>query len=62
VTQSIGRRYRRQDEVGTPFCVTVDFDSLADHAVTVRDRDTTGQTRVAIDELLGDLRRRTNQV
>ncbi|HTZ10229.1 MAG TPA: glycine--tRNA ligase [Acidimicrobiales bacterium] len=51
VTQSIGRRYRRQDEVGTPYCVTVDFDSLEDHAVTVRDRDTTEQTRVAIEEL-----------
>ncbi len=62
VTQSIGRRYRRQDEVGTPFCVTVDFDSLEDHAVTVRDRDTTEQTRVDIDDLLADLRRRTNQV
>ena len=61
VTQSIGRRYRRQDEVGTPFCITVDFDSLEDHAVTVRDRDTTAQTRVPISELLADLRRRTNQ-
>ena len=46
VTQSIGRRYRRQDEVGTPWCVTVDFDSLEDDAVTVRDRDTTEQVRV----------------
>ena len=53
VTQSIGRRYRRQDEVGTPFCVTVDFDSLEDNAVTLRDRDTTEQIRVPIDELLG---------
>ncbi len=61
VTQSIGRRYRRQDEVGTPFCITVDFDSLEDQAVTVRDRDTTAQTRVPISELLADLRRRTNQ-
>jgi glycyl-tRNA synthetase len=61
VTQSIGRRYRRQDEVGTPFCVTVDFATLEDHAVTVRDRDTTEQTRVKIDDLLADLRRRTNQ-
>jgi len=61
VTQSIGRRYRRQDEVGTPFCITVDFDSLEDQAVTVRDRDTTQQTRVPITELLADLRRRTNQ-
>jgi glycyl-tRNA synthetase len=51
VTQSIGRRYRRQDEVGTPYCVTVDFETLNDRAVTVRDRDTTQQVRVAIDEL-----------
>jgi glycyl-tRNA synthetase len=61
VTQSIGKRYRRQDEVGTPFCVTVDFDSLDDRAVTVRDRDTTVQTRVAIDELVHYLRVQTNQ-
>ena len=39
-TQAIGRRYRRQDEIGTPLCVTVDFDSLDDKAVTIRDRDT----------------------
>jgi glycyl-tRNA synthetase len=52
VTQSIGRRYRRQDEVGTPLCITVDFDTLEDRAVTVRDRDTTVQTRVKIDDLL----------
>jgi glycyl-tRNA synthetase len=61
VTQSIGRRYRRQDEVGTPFCITVDFDTLEDRAVTVRDRDTTEQVRVKIDELLATLRARTNQ-
>ncbi|MGH4019346.1 MAG: glycine--tRNA ligase [Pseudonocardiaceae bacterium] len=48
---AIGRRYRRQDEVGTPFCVTVDFDTLTDHAVTVRERDTTAQQRVAIDQV-----------
>ncbi|NBV26274.1 MAG: glycine--tRNA ligase [Actinobacteria bacterium] len=53
VTQSIGKRYRRQDEVGTPFCVTIDFDSLEDNAVTLRDRDTTEQVRVPIAELLG---------
>jgi glycyl-tRNA synthetase len=58
VTQSIGRRYRRQDEVGTPYCVTVDFDSLEDGAVTVRDRDTTAQERVAIPELADLLRSR----
>ena len=51
VTQSIGRRYRRQDEIGTPYCVTVDFDSLEDKQVTVRDRDTMQQDRIAIDEL-----------
>jgi glycyl-tRNA synthetase len=51
-TQSIGRRYRRQDEIGTPWCVTVDFDSLEDRAVTVRDRDTTEQVRVPIDGLV----------
>jgi glycyl-tRNA synthetase len=51
VTQSIGRRYRRQDEIGTPYCVTVDFDSLEDKAVTIRDRDTMKQERIAIDEL-----------
>ena len=61
VTQSIGRRYRRQDEVGTPYCVTVDFDSLEDRAVTVRDRDTTEQVRVPIAELLASLRERTSQ-
>jgi glycyl-tRNA synthetase len=51
VTQSIGRRYRRQDEIGTPYCVTVDFESLEDHQVTVRDRDTMAQDRIAIDKL-----------
>lgn len=50
-TQSIGKRYRRQDEIGTPFCVTVDFDTLEDKAVTVRDRDTMKQERVKIEEL-----------
>lgn len=53
-TQSIGRRYRRQDEIGTPFCVTVDFDSLNDNAVTVRERDSMEQVRVPIAEV-GDL-------
>ena len=48
-TQAIGKRYRRQDEIGTPLCVTVDFDSLEDGAVTIRDRDTTEQVRVPID-------------
>ena len=48
---AIGRRYRRQDEIGTPFCVTVDFDSLDDDAVTVRERDTMEQARVPRAEL-----------
>ena len=60
VTQSIGKRYRRQDEVGTPFCVTIDFDSLEDNAVTLRDRDTTEQVRVPIADLLGVLTNRMN--
>ena len=60
VTQSIGRRYRRQDEVGTPFCVTVDFDSLEDNAVTLRDRDTMEQVRIPISELTGTLFNRMN--
>jgi glycyl-tRNA synthetase len=50
-TGSIGKRYRRQDEIGTPFCVTYDFDSENDHAVTVRDRDTMQQERILIEEL-----------
>jgi glycyl-tRNA synthetase len=52
---SIGRRYRRQDEIGTPYCVTVDFDSLDDRAVTVRDRDSMTQDRVGIDRLVAYL-------
>jgi glycyl-tRNA synthetase (class II) len=59
-TQAIGRRYRRQDEVGTPLCVTIDFDSLDDDAVTIRDRDTTEQVRVPIDSLLGEVRSRSD--
>lgn len=50
-TQSIGKRYRRQDEIGTPYCVTVDFETLSDQAVTVRDRDTMAQERIKISEL-----------
>jgi len=59
-TGSIGRRYRRQDEIGTPFCVTVDFESLGSDDVTVRDRDTMEQTRISterlIDYLSGELK------
>ncbi|MFM7686975.1 MAG: glycine--tRNA ligase, partial [Actinomycetota bacterium] len=54
-TQSIGKRYRRQDEVGTPLCVTVDFDSLEDGAVTIRDRDTTDQVRVPVESLVAEV-------
>jgi len=55
---SIGRRYRRQDEVGTPLCVTVDFDSLDDDAVTVRDRDTMEQMRIPMAGLVAALNER----
>ena len=57
-TQAIGRRYRRQDEIGTPLCVTVDFDTLDDKAVTIRERDSTDQVRVPIDELVDTVRAR----
>jgi glycyl-tRNA synthetase len=49
--QAIGRRYRRQDEIGTPFCLTVDFDTLTDDAVTVRERDSMKQERVALTQV-----------
>ena len=54
-TGSIGKRYRRQDEIGTPLCVTVDFDTLNDHAVTIRERDSMEQVRVPVEELLSKL-------
>ena len=57
-TQAIGRRYRRQDEIGTPLCVTVDFDTLNDSAVTVRDRDTMAQDRIGLDRLLDHIAER----
>ncbi len=50
---NIGKRYRRQDEIGTPHCVTIDFQTLEDDTVTVRDRDTTKQTRQKVGELVG---------
>jgi glycyl-tRNA synthetase len=50
-TASIGKRYRRQDEIGTPFCITFDFDSIEDGQVTVRDRDTMDQVRMPISEV-----------
>ena len=52
VTQSIGKRYRRQDEIGTPYCVTIDFDSLEDLSVTIRNRDSMDQERIKIEDLL----------
>jgi len=58
ITQAIGKRYRRQDEIGTPLCITVDFDTLEDNAVTVRDRDTMEQVRVPIDGLMALLSER----
>ncbi|HJO93679.1 MAG TPA: glycine--tRNA ligase [Victivallales bacterium] len=52
VTGSIGKRYRRQDEIGTPYCVTVDFDTLDDNAVTIRERDTMQQERISVDQMI----------
>ena len=52
---SIGRRYRRQDEIGTPWCVTVDHQSVEDRTVTLRERDSLAQERVAVDDLLGEI-------
>lgn len=57
-SKSIGRRYRRQDEIGTPYCVTIDFQTLEDHAVTIRDRDTMAQVRVSVSQLEAALRER----
>ena len=57
---SIGKRYRRQDAIGTPFCVTVDHDSLNDNCVTVRDRDTMEQVRVPISELRAMIDKKVN--
>ena len=59
VTGSIGKRYRRQDEIGTPYCITVDFQTLEDNTVTVRDRDSMEQIRLNIDELEGYLTKMT---
>jgi glycyl-tRNA synthetase len=58
--QSIGRRYRRQDEIGTPLCVTVDFESMEDNQVTIRERDSMQQVRVPIAELADNLRSKLN--
>jgi glycyl-tRNA synthetase len=55
---AIGRRYRRQDEVGTPFCITIDGQTLTDSTVTLRDRDTMQQDRIQVDALVGEIQRR----
>jgi glycyl-tRNA synthetase len=57
-TQAIGRRYRRQDEIGTPLCITVDFESVDDKSATIRDRDSTTQARVPIETLVTEVRQR----
>ncbi len=59
-TGSIGKRYRREDEIGTPLCITYDFESLEDHCVTVRDRDTMEQVRISIDDLRGYIEAKLN--
>jgi glycyl-tRNA synthetase len=55
---SIGKRYRRQDEIGTPFCITYDFESATDGCVTVRDRDTMEQERIKIEDLVSYIEKR----
>ena len=60
VSGSIGKRYRRQDEIGTPFCLTIDFDSLEDQKLTVRDRDTMKQERLSIETVVGFLKEKMN--
>jgi glycyl-tRNA synthetase len=55
---AVGRRYRRQDEAGTPFCVTVDGQTLSDNTVTIRDRDSLDQWRVKLDDVVDDVRSR----
>ena len=57
---NIGKRYRRQDEIGTPFCIVIDFDTLTDDAVTVRDRDTGEQERVKVSELVRFIKDKIN--
>ena len=57
---SIGKRYRRQDEIGTPYCVTIDFDTLEDNTVTLRDRDTMEQIRINIDDIVAYVNEKIN--
>jgi glycyl-tRNA synthetase len=59
---AVGRRYRRQDEIGTPFCITVDGQTLQDQTVTLRDRDTLEQIRVKVDDVLAEIERRITGV
>ena len=59
-TGAIGKRYRREDEIGTPLCITVDFDTLEDETVTVRDRDTMEQIRLPIAELVNYIQEKTD--
>jgi len=58
----VGRRYRRQDAIGTPFCVTVDFETLEDDTVTIRDRDSLEQERVGVEEIVGRIREKVDVV
>ena len=58
-TGNIGKMYRRQDEIGTPYCVTIDYQTLKDETVTVRDRDTTKQERININQLMNYIRSNT---
>ena len=60
IAGSIGKRYRRQDEAGTPFCITVDFDTLEDETVTIRERDSMKQERVAVSDLHSYLEEKLN--
>ena len=59
---NIGKRYRRQDEIGTPFCITIDFDTLDDDTVTLRDRDTGNQERIKIADLSKTVLNKINEV
>jgi glycyl-tRNA synthetase len=58
----VGKRYYSQDEIGTPFCITVDFDTLQDNAVTIRNRDTKQQERVNISEIIGYIIKSNHQI
>jgi glycyl-tRNA synthetase len=60
--QSIGKRYARHDEIGTPYCITVDHQTLSDNTVTIRDRDTTQQDRISVDQALAIVKERINKL